>query len=389
MKKLLIILFLVLLISLGWFQFRDDTRPDQVSGTISAAEALQGDVEGYLRADRPIEFEFPHDHGPHPGFRTEWWYYTGNLFSDTGDHFGYQFTIFRSQLVPPDSSDTIKPPAESWQTNQLYMGHVAITDMQTGQHIFEERFSRGAAGLAGARAEPYKIWLENWSAELQEEAQVSSDGQMPMNIYADMDGAALELSLEPAKPLVFHGERGYDRKGTEAGNASYYLSFTRLNTTGTIQIGNSFSQVNGFSWMDHEWSSSALEERQEGWDWFSIQLNNGYDLMYYQLREEDGSISEFTTGTLVDPDGNTSGFAHGDFYLEVLDEWVSPRTGSRYPVRWRLENPEHDIELELYSLIQNQEMNVSFTYYEGAIRIEGRMGRDAVEGHGYVEMTGY
>ncbi len=389
MKKLILILFLVFLIFIGWFQFRNDTGPDRVSGTISAVNALQGDVEGYLRADRPIESEFPHDHGPHPGFRTEWWYYTGNLFSDSGDHFGYQFTIFRSQLTPSDSSDYTMPPTDSWQTNQLYMGHLAITDIQTGRHLFEERFSRGAAGLAGARAEPYKIWLEDWRAELKDGAQASSNGRMPMNIFANMDGAALELTLDPAKPLVFHGDRGYDRKGAEAGNASYYLSFTRLNTTGTIRIGDTVAEVTGNSWMDHEWSSSALEERQEGWDWFSIQLNNGYDLMYYQLREEDGSLSEFTTGTLVDPDGNTTGFIHGDFNLDVLDEWQSPHTGSRYPVRWRLTNPDRDIELELHSLSDNQEMNVSITYYEGAIRVEGRIGEDDVEGYGYVEMTGY
>jgi predicted secreted hydrolase len=389
MKKWTGIFVLFILILYGWYQFNSTSGPIEISGTISAVEALQGDVEGYLRADRPIEFEFSDDHGPHPGFRTEWWYYTGNLFSDSDDHFGYQFTIFRSQLTPADSTENTVPPDESWQTNQLYMGHLAITDMQTGEHLFEERFSRGAAGLAGARAEPYKIWLEDWTAELQEGTRASSDGQLPMSLHANLDGAELELYLEPSKPLVLHGDRGYDQKGSETGNASYYLSFTRLNTRGTIRIDERAVKVNGLSWMDHEWSSSALEERQEGWDWFSVQLDNGYDLMYYQLREEDGSLSEFTTGTLVDPDGNATGFSHGDFSLEVLDEWQSPRTGSRYPVRWVLRNSELDIELELYSLLQDQEMNVSFTYYEGAIRIEGKMGEDDVKGYGYVEMTGY
>jgi predicted secreted hydrolase len=372
-----------------WMLFRNDTRQYQVSGTISAVDALQGDAEGYLRADRPIEFEFPFDHGPHPGYRTEWWYYTGNLFSNTGKHFGYQFTIFRSQLVPPDTTGSSAPGQETWQTDQLYMGHFAVTDLQTGDHLFEERFSRGAAGLAGAQAEPFKVWLDDWQVKLTDGANAESDGFLPMSISAKTGEASIELNLEPAKSLVLHGDNGYDQKGSEAGNASYYLSFTRLNTTGTIRTGNTIYEVTGLSWMDHEWSSSALEERQEGWDWFSIQLNNGFDLMYYQLREEDGSLSEFTTGTLADPDGNTTGFTHGDFNLDVLDEWVSPHTGKRYPVRWRLENPEHEIKLELYSLLQDQEMNVSFIYYEGAIRVEGKMGEDSVEGYGYVEMTGY
>lgn len=389
MKKTVTILVLIFLVLLGWYLFRTGQDQGQVSGTISAVEALQGDAEGYLRADRPIEFVFPDDHGPHPGYRTEWWYFTGNLFSQAGHHYGYQFTIFRTQLVPPDSSKQTDEPSGSWQTDQLYMGHLAISDMETGNHLFEERFSRGAAGLAGARAEPYRVWLEDWFVEIQDGAAVSPDGELPMVLNAKLEGAGLELNLEPEKPLVLHGDRGYDRKGYEAGNASYYLSFTRLNTSGTIRIGESEAEVEGLSWMDHEWSSSALEERQEGWDWFSIQLNNDYDLMYYQLREEDGSLSEFTTGTLVGPYGDTTGFTHEDFELEVLDYWISPVTGGRYPVRWLLINRGYDIELELSSLLQDQEMNVSFTYYEGAIRAEGRMGDEKVNGYGYVEMTGY
>jgi len=398
--------FIFVLIGVNIALFACNREQEPIRATISAAEALQGAVDGYRRADRPIEFEFPADHGPHPGYRTEWWYYTGNLFSEEGDHYGYQFTIFRTQLLPlshdllgdlrteigiddkPDN-DAETFGESNWQTDQLYMGHFAISQLNSGKHLFEERFSRGAAGLAGSRADPFRVWLEDWNVELKPGTVPASNGDMTVRLSAAIDNARVSLELKPVKPIVFHGDRGYDKKGEEDGNASYYLSFTRLQTEGSITIDDQTSSVTGYSWMDHEWSSSALEERQTGWDWFSMQFDNGMELMYYQLREKDGTLSPYTTGTLVSPDGETVNFGYGDFLLQVLNHWVSPVSGARYPIEWRLANPDDGIDLSMNVLLREQEMTVSVQYYEGAIEISGVLNDKPVTGYGYVEMTGY
>lgn len=398
--------FSFILIGMLLVLFSCDREPAPIRASISAAEALQGNAEGYLRADRPREFVFPEDHGPHPGYRTEWWYYTGNLFSEDGDHYGYQFTIFRTQLLPhsnevtdsllheardrspsPTSANTAR--VNTWQTDQLYMGHFAISQIGSGNHLFEERFSRGAVGLAGSEADPFRVWLEDWSVELKPETVPNANGNMTMLLSAAMDNARLTLELTPAKPIVFHGKGGYDKKGEEDGNASYYLSFTRLQTNGHVTVDDQTRSVSGYSWMDHEWSSSALEEQQTGWDWFSMQFDNGMELMYYQLREENDLFSPYSTGTLITSDGETETLGQKDINLQVVDHWVSPVSGARYPVAWRLSNPERGIDLSVNVLIREQEMNVSVRYYEGAIEITGVLQEEPVSGYGYVEMTGY
>ncbi|HET8865006.1 MAG TPA: lipocalin-like domain-containing protein, partial [Gracilimonas sp.] len=278
---------------------------------------------------------------------------------------------------------------EDWNTDQLYLGHFAISDVENSDHVFEERYSRGAAGLAGAQTEPYRIWLEDWEIK-RINPENSDDKSFPVRVSAMMeDGSAIGLNITPAKPLVLQGEDGYDKKGEAAGNASYYLAFTRMDTEGVITKDGQEYQVSGSSWMDHEWSTSALDEGQEGWDWFSIQLSNGYDLMYYQLRDEDGSVSEFTTGSLIDPDGNKTTITPGDVELEVLDSWESPHSGSIYPSKWVMRLPKFDLELNLETLFPDQEMDVSVRYYEGTMGISGKMNGQQIDGNGFIEMTGY
>ncbi len=375
---------------------------EKITAGASPVEALRGDIEGYYRAEGPKEFEFPADHGPHPGYRTEWWYYTGNLFTENGRHFGYQFTIFRNQLSPPDADPIADPNPDpiadpnasppknqtSWATNQLYLAHFAISDIDNKEHKYEERFSRGAAGLTGAEADPFRIWMEDWSAELDADASSPSEESLPVTIQARNNQIAVNLSLNPAKPLVLHADHGYDPKGPDPGNASYYLSFTRMLTSGTITIEHTDYEVSGYSWMDHEWSTSVLGKDQAGWDWFSLQLSDGYDLMYYQIRNEDGSLSPYSTGTLIDPDGNTIALGDGDAKLEERENWTSPHTGRVYPVRWHLSIPSQSLNLEIATFFPDQEMNVSVTYYEGAVHVEGIRDNEPVAGYGFVEMTG-
>ncbi len=378
--RLIIITLVVAAIALAlWYVLGDD--PAEIGGTVSPAEALSGDAEGFLRADGPKEFSFPEDHGPHPGYRTEWWYYTGNLTGEDGRRFGYQFTIFRNQLTPPDTAEVDR--SSNWATNQLFLAHLAVADVENDLHYGAERFSRGAAELAGAQAEPFRIWLEDWSTE------AVGEDTTPMRIRAEDDAFGLDLTVDPVKPKVFHGDRGYDPKGPDAGNASYYISFTRMETSGEITIDGETFNVSGESWMDHEWSTSALTEEQVGWDWFSVQLDNGYDLMYYELREEGGSRSPYTSGTVVDPNSNTVSLHEGDGELEVLERWTSPRSGGEYPIRWRLRIPGEELDLTIESLFPDQEMNVSVRYYEGAIEVGGTHRGEEVSGRGYVEMTGY
>ncbi|MBO6587312.1 MAG: hypothetical protein JJ953_14470 [Gracilimonas sp.] len=389
MKKIIWIAALTILLAGGSFYFlsQDDK---EITATVSVAEAMGGgDEEGYLRATGPREFIFPDDHGPHPGYRNEWWYYTGNVFTEKGRQFGYQFTIFRSQLNPPDSGEAGTAQGEDWNTDQLYLGHFAISDVQNENHVFDERYSRGAAGLAGAQADPFEIWLEDWQITRENE-EGSDDKNFPTRIKGTMeDGSAINLIVTPTKPLTLQGEKGYDKKGPGEGNASYYMSFTRMDARGVITMNGTEYDVKGQSWMDHEWSTSALGEDQEGWDWFSIQLSNGYDLMYYQLRNADGSVSTFTTGSLIDPEGNKTTINPGEVNLEVFDQWESPHSGAEYPSEWMLEIPGKNLRLELATLFDDQEMDVSVRYYEGTLSVNGAMNGEEVSGQGYIEMTGY
>jgi len=383
---------LIVAVLFGWYLF-SEPEPE-IKARVSVAEAMTGgNQEGYLQASGVREFVFPDDHAAHPGYKTEWWYYTGNLFTEEGRQFGYQFTIFRNQLNPPKATSEAENAdrwnTAGWNTDQLYLGHFAISDVQEKDHVFEERFSRGAAGLAGAQIEPYRIWLENWEITRINDAG-SDETNFPVRLYGQMeDGTSIDVRVEPKKPLIFHGEQGYDQKGADRGNASYYISFTRMETQGEIVKDGNRYEVSGNSWMDHEWSTSALDSGQTGWDWFSVQLSNGYDLMYYQIRNADASQKPQTTGTLVDPLGNTIDLEVLEVELDVLEYWKSPHSGSRYPKRWTLEIPELNINLALVTLFEDQEMRVSVQYFEGNLGVSGQMRGEEVTGTGFIEMTGY
>ncbi|QXD15464.1 carotenoid 1,2-hydratase [Rhodocaloribacter litoris] len=356
-----------------------------VRATVTVAEAMAADTAGYARATAVRPFVFPEDHGPHPDFKSEWWYVTGNLAAADGRRFGYELTIFRFALAPPDGTAR----ASAWATRQLYMGHFAVTDV-AGRRFFPfERFSRGAAGLAGARARPFRVWLEDWYLEA-DTTQPAPDPALPvMRLRAHEDGTGVDLVLRPLKPIVLQGDRGLDPKGDDPGNASYYYSMTRIATEGTVTVDGATFPVEGLSWMDREWSTSALGPDQVGWDWFALQLSDGRELMFYRLRERDGGISPTSDGVLVAGDGTPRRLDHTDVVVDVLDRWTSPHSGAVYPARWRLRVPREALDLTLTPLLADQEMNVSVRYWEGAVRVEGTAAGSPVEGHGYVELTGY
>ena len=337
-----------------------------------------GSPAGFNRADGPRLFEFPADHGPHPDFQTEWWYFTGNLQSADGRHFGYQLTFFRRALLPVDQ---VSERASGWSSQQVYMAHFALTDVPGQKFQAFERLQRGAVGLAGAQANPFQVWLDEWSVE--------ATGTGVYRLRARQGELAIDLELSPAKRPVLQGDQGYSRKGSQPGQASYYYSLTRLVSQGSITSGSTSVAVNGLSWMDHEFSTSALEKDQVGWDWFALQLDNGSELMAFQIRKQDGSIDPFSSGTLIAPDGSTRQLQKEDFEIEVQDTWTSPHSGATYPERWTVRIPAYGLVLEIEPYLEDQELNLSYAYWEGAVRIRGQAAGREVNGSGYVEMTGY
>ena len=341
-----------------------------IQATVAVREALAEDRAGFARAPAPRPLVFPEDHGPHPDFRTEWWYYTGNLKTAAGRHVGFQLTFFRVALSP---NEELRESA--WAMRQLYVAHFAVTDTAGGRFHAASRSSRAALGLAGAQAAPFRVWVESWSAEGERGAT---------RLRAQEGDVAIDLSVSPSKPVVLQGDRGLSRKGPEPGNASLYYSFTRMPARGTVRLGGETLEVSGEAWMDREWSTSALSAGVEGWDWFAVQFDDGRELMFYLLRRRDGTVDPFSAGTLVAADGTARRLEAADVRIETLAHWTSPRSGVRYPARWRLSVPSAELRLEIEPRLADQELRVGPRYWEGAVGVAGSRA-----GQGYVELVGY
>jgi predicted secreted hydrolase len=333
-----------------------------------------GDTAGYARASAPRAFDFPADHGPHPAFRNEWWYVTGNLEAADGRRFGYQVTFFRIALRPAAAE---RPSA--WATRDVWMAHVALSDLEQRRHLHAERFARGAADLAGASAAPFRVWLEDW--------QVIGRPGFPWRVQVDAGAFRLDLELNPQRPPVLQGEQGLSRKSAEPGNASYYYSMTRLATRGRIRLADQELEVAGLSWLDREWSTSALSATQAGWDWFALQLDDGRDLMFYRLRGRDGSTDPLSAGSLVQRDGRVQPLRSDQLRLRPL-RWWQDRHGSRYPVSWELTLPGEARPLRVDAAFDAQLMDVSVRYWEGAVTVRND-DDPAIVGRGYLELAGY
>ena len=333
--------------------------------------------QSWREAAAGYQFQFPRDHASHPEFKLEWWYYTGNVQTADGRRFGYQVTFFRVGIDPSPSNPS------RWAVRDLFMTHLAVSDPTGQRYRFEERLSRGGPGLAGAETSRYRVWNENWSAEL------NAQGQHVIRALDKTQG--VELVLDEGKPPTINGVNGISQKGAAAGNASHYYSMTRMPTRGTIVVDGQRYAVTGESWMDHEFGTSFLEKEQQGWDWLSIQLNDGRELMLYQLRRGDGSRDPRSSGTIVDRDGGTIHLTNDEFLMKAGATFRAP-SGATYPSRWSIQIPKAQLAFDVTTPMQNQELSTEgagISYWEGMIDVNGTSAGKPITGRGYLEMTGY
>ncbi len=321
----------------------------------------------FLKALPGYRYEFPRDHFSHPAFQTEWWYYTGNLANPKGRAFGYELTFFRAALAPTVEGKSI------WSTRDAYMAHLALTDIEAQKFLHAERLNRPGPGLAGVDEKRELIWNGNWSCRLS-----SNEHQL----RAVDSQFAIDLRLVPLKPHVIHGSNGISQKGPQPGQASHYISFPRLGTKGQITVNGQVHQVEGSTWMDHEFFSSELDANLAGWDWFSIQFENNTELMLYRLRQKEGQASPHSAGTFIDGKGQTQHLSASEIELRPGRRWKN------YPIEWSLNIPKLQMNLKAIPRLDQQELTskskLTPSYWEGAMRFEGTH-----PGLGYLEMTGY
>jgi predicted secreted hydrolase len=367
---------LVLVVLILGLSLVDVGGADEVGAT-SQLQAAMIDYDAYARAVEPYEWSFPADFGAHPEFLTEWWYYTGNLSTAEGRRFGFQFTIFRRSISPISSESE-----SEWRTNQIYLVHFTLSDIEGSQFYHEQRLSRGSAGLAGAEAFPlYRVWVDDWQILALDETATL------VTIQASAENFAIDLLLEQVKAPVLQGDNGLSQKGEEIGNASYYYSLPRLATTGEITVNGESFRVEGFTWKDHEFSTSALGTGAQGWDWFGLIFDNNTELMIGQIRMTDGSREPAFGGLLVYPDGSTEYLSAENFSITPTGTWQSPHTNAVYPSGWdvTVNSAEGSFSFHIEPLMQDQELHdTDPAYWEGAVQITGER-----TGFGYAELTGY
>jgi len=342
--------------------------------------ALQpASVPQYRTALPGYRYEFPRDHFDHPDFQTEWWYYTGNVKSADGHRFGFELTFFRQGV------DRGVAKTKPWDVRDLYLAHLALSDLDSREFYHAERTSRAGPGLAGISETDRRIWNGNWQIQWQNDEQ---------KLQAVDDRFELHLGLRSEKAPIINGENGVGQKAEGPGRASHYISLTRLATHGRIMLGSKTLEVTGFAWMDHEFFTHQLENNQVGWDWFSVQLNDRTELMLFRIRRNDGSVDPYSAGTFVDENGVSTHLRATDFTLEPSrDTWTSTVTGAVYPIRWKISVPRFGMELEVKTSLPSQEFDsatkLTPSYWEGSVTVAGGKGQRALAGVGYLEMTGY
>ena len=337
-----------------------------------AAAVLLGGGPAWREAIPGYRFDFPRDHFDHPEFQTEWWYYTGNLRDAKGRRYGFELVFFREgQRRGATTNDS------AWRVDDLYLAHLALTDIDGGSFHSFRRLNRAGPGLAGASFSEGRIWNGNWQSRWD-----LSSGVQTLSALAE--GIRLSLRLAPRTPPVIHGENGVSQKAEGAGKASYYVSFPLLEARGDWNG----AAVTGTAWMDHEWFTHQLESYQRGWDWFSIQLADHTEFMLFQIRRADGSLDPYSSGTYIDADGRATHLTRQEFRLTPMETWTSPHTGAHYPIAWRIEIPARKVWLVCRAAVRDQELvsedSASPNYWEGAVTFSGSAG-----GAGYLEMTGY
>ncbi len=325
------------------------------------------------------QYEFPRDHHAHLEFKTEWWYFTGNLFDAEGRRFGYDLTFFRHGIRPPAERD---PNASRFIVGDLKFAHFAVTDGNGQKFSSDEKTSRGAFGEAGFDDGQRLAFIENWTVTLS--------GENEFDLQASASFGALRLHLRGVKPAVVHGENGVSVKAAGATSASHYYSLPRLEATGELTLNGSTRSISGQSWFDHEWSSSQLGPGEVGWDWVCLQWDDGAELMLYRMRLENGSAETSSSGTWIAADGTTTHLRAADFQMTPTEFWKSSATGAPYPVQWRIVLPAQHVEFTIKPIVKDQELKLgAITYWEGAIDARGTRDGKPIAGRGYLELTGY
>jgi len=379
-RKIVLVVCFVLLVWGSWLLSIKKQSAETNSASLISDTLAPDNYKGFKRVTGARVFKFPDDHGSHDQYQTEWWYFTGNVKTLEGRKFGYELTFFRFALAPGD--DAVEK-LSAWHSRQLYMAHFALTDVMAAKFYADERFSRAALGLAGAQQDHLEVWLYDWFAKSKSEAG------FPMHLHAVNDLMSIDLTLDEIKPFVLQGKKGLSQKSSAVGNASYYYSNTRMATRGTLSIAQQPFPVAGESWMDHEWSTSSLSKAQLGWDWFALQLSDHSELMFYQFRRKDGKPDSNSSGALFTAGGRKIPLPFNAVQIRVDKHWKSPHSAVNYPAQWHLSVPGQQLELDIMPLLADQELNLRYRYWEGAVKVSGLKQGQAVSGQGYVELTGY
>jgi len=322
------------------------------------------------------QYDFPRDHFAHPDFKTEWWYFTGNLTADDGREFGFQLTFFRQGVRRGEAAAT------RFAVEDIKLAHFAVTDIGKEKFRFAQKVSRGSFGDAGFSDGDRIAWIDDWT--------LRHTGPGRFRIEARDADFALALDLTTAKAPVFHGENGISQKSAGEGRASHYYSFTRLAAQGTLTLAGRDIAVKGWSWFDQEWATNQLTDNQTGWDWLSLQFEDNTELMLFQIRLKDGGRDPFSHGTWIHADGKTTPIKNEEFELVPGRSWRSNESGGAYPVEWALRIPKLDVELAVEAAMDAQELVLRpISYWEGSVRASGTGKGQALRGRGYLEMTGY
>ena len=381
----ILLLGILLLLALLIKNYFSALKASQLLSHISVSQflAYNQNSKFFQKARRGVSLRFPQDHGAHPHFQNEWWYLTGNLQTLEGRKFSFQFTSFRTALSPRT------PPVQSdWATNQQYMVHLGLTDIQADNFFSQEQFNRGALGLAGVTANPFKIWLDHWTVTGRPSSQYPNC--MDMKIRVKNKKFSYNLNLACTKPLVLQGDRGFSKKSDQENYASYYYSMTRLATRGTITIAGKSYSVSGMSWMDHEWSSGLLDKNSMGWSWASLQLDDLSEVMVFRIQNKSGPLPAYGQVAIIDPQGNKTSLSFKDISFRPLDFWISPQTQVSYPTSWEIKIPKNSLSLRLQATMDEQEhIGAFFPYWEGAVDVRGTKAGRPISGVGFLELVGH
>lgn len=346
---------------------------------MAAAISLQSASADWRLSLPGWNHSFPKDHGSHPDFKTEWWYFTGNLRDGAGNEFGYQLTFFRQGVLDPSRS---VPEGSRFVQRDMKFAHFAVSSISEKKFHHFQKVSRGAFGEAGFDKGTTIAWIDDWSCE--------RTGLHSFQLKASGEDVSIDLHVASNTAPVLHGENGLSRKSAGEGRASHYYSLTRMETTGTVTLGDTTGTVRGLTWFDHEWATNQLDSHQEGWDWFSMQCDDGSDLMLFQIRTADGGRDPFSSGTWIDASGNQRHIREDEFVLEPVEWWSSPKTKAKYPVAWRIRIIPLDLELRATARFPSQELAIDpVSYWEGAISATGTLAGRPLTAKGYLEMTGY